>query len=78
MAQRISRGKATIESGGMRFEMPEGEACERLRAVQHVLYLIFNEGYTASSGSSRRSRRARRMASSDRLGAVRSSPEDAV
>jgi len=50
MAQRISRAKATIESGGIRFEMPEGEARERLRAVQHVLYLIFNEGYTASSG----------------------------
>jgi len=50
MAQRISRAKATIESGGIRFEMPQGEAGERLRAVQHVLYLIFNEGYTASSG----------------------------
>jgi len=50
MAQRISRAKATIESGGVRFEMPEDEARERLRAVQHVLYLIFNEGYTASSG----------------------------
>ena len=51
MAQRISRAKATIKSSGIRFEMPEGEACERLRAVQHVLYLIFNEGYTASSGA---------------------------
>jgi RNA polymerase sigma factor (sigma-70 family) len=50
MAQRISRAKATIKSGGIRFEMPEGGARERLRAVQHVLYLIFNEGYTASSG----------------------------
>jgi len=50
MAQRISRAKARIRSGGIRFEMPEGEARERLGAVQHVLYLVFNEGYTASSG----------------------------
>jgi RNA polymerase sigma factor (sigma-70 family) len=50
MAQRISRAKATIAADGIRFEMPEGEASVRLRAVQHVLYLIFNEGYTASSG----------------------------
>jgi RNA polymerase sigma factor (sigma-70 family) len=50
MAQRISRAKAAIKSGGIRFELPQGEAGERLRAVQHVLYLIFNEGYTASSG----------------------------
>ena len=50
MAQRISRAKATIKSGALRFEMPPGEARERLGAVQHVLYLIFNEGYTASSG----------------------------
>ena len=33
MAQRISRAKATIESDGIRFEMPEGEASERLNAV---------------------------------------------
>lgn len=50
MAQRVSRAKATIKSSGIRFEMPGGEAVECLRAVQHVLYLIFNEGYTASSG----------------------------
>ncbi|MBN9618200.1 MAG: RNA polymerase sigma factor, partial [Actinobacteria bacterium] len=35
---------------GMRFELPAGDAAERVRAVQHVLYLIFNEGYAASSG----------------------------
>jgi predicted RNA polymerase sigma factor len=51
MAQRISRAKAAIKSSGLRFELPQGEARERLRAVQHVLYLIFNEGYTASSGA---------------------------
>jgi RNA polymerase sigma factor (sigma-70 family) len=50
MAQRITRAKATISASGMRFDMPDGEAGDRLRAVQHVLYLIFNEGYTSSSG----------------------------
>ncbi len=50
MAQRISRAKVTIKSSGIRFELPGGEAVGRLSAVQHVLYLIFNEGYTASSG----------------------------
>jgi RNA polymerase sigma factor (sigma-70 family) len=50
MAQRISRAKATIE--GAAFELPvdpSGDA--RLTSVLHVLYLIFNEGYTASSGA---------------------------
>jgi predicted RNA polymerase sigma factor len=51
MAQRISRAKATISGAGGRFEMPPAaEVPERLRVVLHVLYLIFNEGYTASSG----------------------------
>ena len=50
MAQRISRAKGTIKDSQIEFEMPEGEGRERLGAVQHVLYLIFNEGYTASSG----------------------------
>jgi predicted RNA polymerase sigma factor len=50
MAQRISRAKAAIRAEGLEFELPPGEARERLRAVRHVLYLIFNEGYTASSG----------------------------
>ncbi|NKZ06125.1 RNA polymerase sigma factor [Actinomadura latina] len=51
MAQRVSRAKAKIRSAGARFAMPPaGERDERLRAVLHVLYLIFNEGYTASSG----------------------------
>jgi RNA polymerase sigma factor (sigma-70 family) len=53
MAQRISRAKQRIKAAGARFEMPEGtERDERLRVVvPHVLYLIFNEGYTASSGA---------------------------
>jgi RNA polymerase sigma factor (sigma-70 family) len=51
MAQRISRAKQQIRASGVAFEMPpEAERAERLRVVLHVLYLIFNEGYTASSG----------------------------
>jgi RNA polymerase sigma factor (sigma-70 family) len=51
MAQRISRAKQSIKSAGARFDMPPAaERAERLRVVLHVLYLVFNEGYTASSG----------------------------
>jgi len=51
MAQRISRAKATIKAAGARFSMPPAaERAERLRSVLHVLYQIFNEGYTATSG----------------------------
>jgi RNA polymerase sigma factor (sigma-70 family) len=50
MALRISRAKAAIKAGGVVFDLPEGGSHERLRAVRHVLYLIFNEGYTTSSG----------------------------
>jgi RNA polymerase sigma factor (sigma-70 family) len=52
MAQRISRAKRGVDAAGRTFTMPEGpERAERLAAVLHVLYLIFNEGYTASSGA---------------------------
>jgi len=52
MAARISRAKQRIRAAGATFALPEGkEREERLRVVLHVLYLIFNEGYTASSGS---------------------------
>jgi RNA polymerase sigma factor (sigma-70 family) len=51
MAQRISRAKQTIKWSGLGFELPpEPERAERLRVVLQVLYLIFNEGYTTSSG----------------------------
>ncbi|HEY8800622.1 MAG TPA: sigma-70 family RNA polymerase sigma factor [Candidatus Limnocylindrales bacterium] len=51
MAQRISRAKQSIKSAGATFGMPPAEErTERLRVVLHVLYLIFSEGYTTSSG----------------------------
>jgi RNA polymerase sigma factor (sigma-70 family) len=53
MAQRISRAKQTIKASGAGFDLPpEAERAERLRVVLHVLYLIFNEGYTTTSGPS--------------------------
>ena len=54
MAQRISRAKQTIKSSGVPFRLPDTgeERSERLSAVLHVLYLIFNEGYTSSAGAS--------------------------
>ena len=51
MAQRISRAKQRIKTAGLRFDLPpEPERAERLRVVLQVLYLVFNEGYTTSSG----------------------------
>jgi RNA polymerase sigma factor (sigma-70 family) len=51
MAQRISRAKATVKNSGVPFAVPSTVDIEaRLDAVRHVLYLIFNEGYTATSG----------------------------
>src|SRR6266508_1230053 len=51
MAQRISRAKQRIKQAGVPFRMPpEPERAERLRVVLQVLYLIFNEGYTTTSG----------------------------
>jgi predicted RNA polymerase sigma factor len=51
MAQRISRAKARVRASGEPFRMPRPqERAERLRSVLHVLYLIFNEGYTSSAG----------------------------
>ena len=51
MAQRISRAKQSIKNSGIPFQLPTpDERAQRLRAVLHVLYLIFNEGYTSSAG----------------------------
>jgi RNA polymerase sigma factor (sigma-70 family) len=51
MAQRISRGKQRIKTSGIPFRLPpNAEFPDRLAVVLHVLYLIFNEGYTATSG----------------------------
>jgi len=51
MAQRVSRAKAKIKASGEPFTLPPpDQRPERLRSVLHVLYLLFNEGYTTSSG----------------------------
>jgi RNA polymerase sigma factor (sigma-70 family) len=51
IAKRISRAKQRIRDAGARFELPaQPERTERLGVVLHVLYLVFNEGYTTSSG----------------------------
>jgi len=53
MARRISRAKQRIKDSGIPFGMPpRSERAERLGAVLHVLYLIFNEGYASTSGRS--------------------------
>jgi RNA polymerase sigma factor (sigma-70 family) len=51
VAQRISRAKQRIKVSGAEFRLPaDAELAERVGAVLHVLYLIFNEGHTASAG----------------------------
>jgi len=51
MAQRISRAKQRIHTSGVPFQLPSQENWrERLGAVLHVLYLVFNDGYASSSG----------------------------
>ena len=53
MAQRIVRGKAKIRDAGIPFSVPvASDFAERLDAVLTVVYLVFNEGYSASSGNS--------------------------
>jgi RNA polymerase sigma factor (sigma-70 family) len=52
MAQRISRAKQRINTSGAVLVMPtQGEWGERLRSVLHTLYLIFTEGYSATTGA---------------------------
>jgi RNA polymerase sigma factor (sigma-70 family) len=51
MAQRVSRAKQRIREAGATFALPPAEEVDgRIQAVCHVLYLIFNEGYTATAG----------------------------
>jgi RNA polymerase sigma factor (sigma-70 family) len=51
IAQRIVRAKRTLTQANVPFEVPRGvEMRARLSAVLEVIYLIFNEGYTATSG----------------------------
>ncbi|PSK90970.1 RNA polymerase sigma factor (sigma-70 family) [Murinocardiopsis flavida] len=51
MTRRISRAKRTVQDSGVPFRMPpEAERPRRLDAVLHVLYLIFTEGYAATTG----------------------------
>ena len=52
MARRISRAKERIRASGVPFRMAaDEELADRLRSVLHVLYLVFNEGYTSSMGA---------------------------
>ncbi|CAN5595955.1 RNA polymerase sigma factor [soil metagenome] len=51
IAQRIVRAKKTLSESGLAYETPRGEAlAARLASVLEVVYLIFNEGYTAARG----------------------------
>jgi predicted RNA polymerase sigma factor len=51
MTRRITRGKQSIKDSGLSFRLPPAaERSERLAAVMHVLYLIFNEGYVSTAG----------------------------
>jgi RNA polymerase sigma factor (sigma-70 family) len=53
MTRRITRAKKSIAGSGIPFRLPPGPGrAERLGAVLHVLYLIFNEGYASTSGPS--------------------------
>ena len=52
MARRISRAKQRIKASGVPFRRPgQSEWAQRLHSVLHVLYLVFNEGYAASTGA---------------------------
>ena len=52
LAQRIVRAKAKIKAAKIPYQIPSRDLPERLASVLHVIYLVFNEGYSASSGAS--------------------------
>jgi RNA polymerase sigma factor (sigma-70 family) len=77
MAQRISRAKRTIKASGIPFGRPSGgEQKARLGSVLHVLYLIFNEGYTSSDGAQLQRRDLAREAIRLTRAVLRSLPGD--
>jgi RNA polymerase sigma factor (sigma-70 family) len=80
MAQRISRAKQRLKDIDSPFAMPpEAERAERMRVVLHVLYLIFNEGYIATSGPDlQRSELTVATATAARRGAARASRSSAT
>src|SRR6476659_971606 len=52
LAQRIVRAKSKIKAAKIPYQVPgRAELPERLASVLHVIYLVFNEGYSASSGA---------------------------
>ena len=50
MTRRITRAKQQIRDSGIPIGLPHPGNAERLGAVLHVLYLIFNEGYASTAG----------------------------
>ena len=62
VAQRIVRAKRTLTEARVPFEVPRGaELADRLASVLEVIYLVFNEGYTATAGDDWMRRRSARM-----------------